>query len=96
MTEQPRSAQWWEDFPAPRSKVSETSAEEVMKLFDDMDLKPDARSFLLVDVRRDDWVVSCLQFLRSHRNMFLRKLLGGFDGKNLDQVQEENVLTLRN
>ena len=28
-----------------------------MKAFDDMDLRPEPRSFLLVDVRRNDWEV---------------------------------------
>jgi arsenical-resistance protein 2 len=50
--------QWWSAFPLPRSKPSEISADEVMQMFDDMDLKPEPRSFLLVDVRRADWEVS--------------------------------------
>lgn len=42
-------------FPAPRTKAPEISADEVMQMFDDMDIKPEPRSFLLVDVRRTDW-----------------------------------------
>lgn len=34
-----------------------------MQLFDDMDIKNEPRGFLLVDVRRDDWVVSFGDFL---------------------------------
>jgi hypothetical protein len=66
MTEQGKTPQWAQAFPAPRSKVSEMTADDVMKLFDDMDLTPEPRSFLLVDVRRDDWEVRiglCLRVL---------------------------------
>jgi arsenical-resistance protein 2 len=54
----PQPDQWWAAFPAPRAKVPEITADEVMKMFDDMDIKPEPRSFLLVDVRRTDWEVS--------------------------------------
>lgn len=50
--------QWWSAFPAPRSKAPEISADEVMQMFEDMDVKSEPRSFLLVDVRRTDWEVS--------------------------------------
>jgi arsenical-resistance protein 2 len=59
-----KEPQWWDAFPAPKAKVPKLSADEVMKLFDDMDVKPEARSFLLVDVRRNDWEVSCLLVFR--------------------------------
>jgi arsenical-resistance protein 2 len=49
--------QWWTAFPEPKAKVPEISADEVMKKFDDMDIKPGHREFLLVDVRRTDWEV---------------------------------------
>ena len=54
----PQPDQWWVAFPAPRANASEITADEVMKMFDDMDIKPEPRSFLLVDVRRTDWEVS--------------------------------------
>jgi len=54
--------EWYESFPAPRATPSGVTAEEVMKLFDDMDIKPEPRSFLLVDVRRVDWEVCCQIF----------------------------------
>lgn len=47
--------QGWSAFPAPRAKAPEISPEDVMKMFDDMDIKPEPRAFLLVDVRRTDW-----------------------------------------
>ena len=49
--------QWWTAFPAPRAKCPEISADEVMKMFDDMDIKPGPAEFLLVDARRTDWEV---------------------------------------
>ncbi|TVY50722.1 hypothetical protein LCER1_G005965 [Lachnellula cervina] len=57
MTETQTPNQWWSAFPAPRAKCPEVSADEVMKMFDDMDIKPGATEFLLVDVRRTDWEV---------------------------------------
>jgi len=33
-----------------------------MKLFDDMDIKPEPRPFLLVDVRRTDWEGGTIKF----------------------------------
>lgn len=57
MTETQTPDQWWLAFPAPRAKCPEVSADEVMKMFDDMDIKPGATEFLLVDVRRTDWEV---------------------------------------
>lgn len=59
MTE-PQNSQagnWWDAFPAPRSKCPEMTADDLMKAFDDMDLTNDPKSFLLVDVRRNDWEV---------------------------------------
>ncbi|KAF4635016.1 hypothetical protein G7Y89_g3080 [Cudoniella acicularis] len=53
--EPPQQKEWWEAFPAPKAKCDEVTAEEVMGYFDDMDLKPSPREFLLVDVRRTDW-----------------------------------------
>lgn len=50
-------APWWKAFPEARAKCPELTADDVMKLFDDMDITSEPRSFLLVDVRRDDWVV---------------------------------------
>lgn len=52
--------QWWSAFPEPRAKAPKISVDEVMQMFDDMDITPEPRSFLLVDVRRTDWVVSSL------------------------------------
>ncbi|ESZ93109.1 hypothetical protein SBOR_6510 [Sclerotinia borealis F-4128] len=49
-------AQWWKAFPEAKSKCPEVTADDVMKLIDDMDITSEPRSFLLVDVRRDDWV----------------------------------------
>ncbi len=56
------SDEWWKVFPAPRAVPSGVTAEEVMKMFDDMDIKPEPRPFLLVDVRRLDWEVRDLSF----------------------------------
>jgi hypothetical protein len=55
-----KTENWWDAFPAPRAKCPELSADELMKMFDDMDIKPETRSFLLVDVRRTDWEVRSL------------------------------------
>ena len=49
--------QWWEAFPAPRAASPSITGEQLMKKFDDMDLEPKPRDFLLVDVRRTDWEV---------------------------------------
>jgi hypothetical protein len=49
--------EWWSAFPAPRAKCPIISVDDVMKLFDDMDIKPGPRQFLLVDVRKTDWEV---------------------------------------
>ena len=49
--------QWHTAFPQPRAQAPEITADEVMKLFDDMDITPELRPFLLVDVRRTDWEV---------------------------------------
>ena len=58
MAEMQTEPEWWTTVPAPRAKCPEISADELMKLFDDMDIKPGPRQFLLVDVRRNDWEVS--------------------------------------
>jgi arsenical-resistance protein 2 len=50
-----QSKEWWASLPAPRSTPPSISADTVMQLFDDMDLIPSPRTFLLVDVRRTDW-----------------------------------------
>jgi arsenical-resistance protein 2 len=50
-----KTLEWWASFPAPRSTPPTISADSVMQLFDDMDLNPSPRTFLLVDVRRIDW-----------------------------------------
>ncbi|KIM97974.1 hypothetical protein OIDMADRAFT_43852 [Oidiodendron maius Zn] len=47
--------EWWTTVPAPKAKCPGISADELMKMFDDMDIKPAPRQFLLVDVRRNDW-----------------------------------------
>jgi arsenical-resistance protein 2 len=52
-----KTTQWWEAFPAARAKCPELSSDDLMKKFDDMDLTPEPKSFLLVDVRRTDWEV---------------------------------------
>lgn len=51
------NSNWWDAFPPPKASVPELTADEVMKMFDDMDIKPGLREFLLVDVRRNDWEV---------------------------------------
>jgi hypothetical protein len=48
---------WATAFPGAKASPVVISCEEVMKLYDDMDLTGDPKSFLLVDVRRDDWEV---------------------------------------
>jgi hypothetical protein len=48
---------WWAAFPQPKASVPELTGDELMTMFDDMDIKPEHRSFLLVDVRRTDWEV---------------------------------------
>jgi len=52
---------WWAVYPAAKAQCPGITTKEVMKLFDDMDITPEPRSFLLVDVRRADWEVSCIQ-----------------------------------
>ena len=46
---------WHAAFPEPRALVTEITGEQLMKKFDDMDIEPKPRDFLLVDVRRTDW-----------------------------------------
>jgi len=48
---------WATAFPAAKAPPVDISCDEVMKFYDDMDLTGDPKSFLLVDVRRDDWEV---------------------------------------
>jgi arsenical-resistance protein 2 len=56
MTEpETKNPEWWASLPPVRSSPRSISADAVMKLFDDMDLTPTPRTFLLVDVRRTDW-----------------------------------------
>ncbi|KAH8813186.1 Rhodanese-like domain-containing protein [Xylogone sp. PMI_703] len=55
MSQNPQQDQWWSAFPAPRSTCPTISAEEVMKLIDDLDISGRPSDFLLVDVRRNDW-----------------------------------------
>ncbi|KAL3423441.1 hypothetical protein PVAG01_05188 [Phlyctema vagabunda] len=50
-----QAEQWWSALPPPRAKCDEVSSDEVMKMFDDMDIVPGPQTFLLVDVRRTDW-----------------------------------------
>jgi hypothetical protein len=55
-----QSPQWWTKYPAAKAKCAELDALELMGLFDDMDREDvGGRKFLCVDVRRDDWLVSC-------------------------------------
>ncbi|CAG8952873.1 hypothetical protein HYFRA_00007587 [Hymenoscyphus fraxineus] len=42
---------WTTAFPPPRATVPSLTGGEVMKMFDDMDITPSMRGFLLVDVR---------------------------------------------
>ena len=56
-TQTPQTEQWWDALPAPRAKCPDITADELMKAFDDMDIKPEPRPFLLIDVRRTDWEV---------------------------------------
>lgn len=51
------NAEWWMTVPAPRAKCGGISGDDLMKLFDDQDIEPGPRKFLLVDVRRNDWEV---------------------------------------
>ncbi|KAF6843722.1 hypothetical protein CMUS01_01829 [Colletotrichum musicola] len=48
---------WWAAFPAPKAKVAEIEADEVLKMLEAQSAasKNAARDFLLVDVRRNDW-----------------------------------------
>lgn len=48
---------WWAAFPAPKAKVAEIEADEVLKMLEAQSAagKDAARDFLLVDVRRNDW-----------------------------------------
>ena len=46
---------WHAAFPEPRALVTEITGEQLMKKFDDMDIEPKPRDFLLVDARRTDW-----------------------------------------
>lgn len=55
MVEHSETAYWWDVFPAPRAKCLEMTSDELYAAFDDMDIKNEPRSFLLVDVRRNDW-----------------------------------------
>ncbi|PMD38301.1 Rhodanese-like protein [Hyaloscypha variabilis F] len=55
MTEPAKPLEWWAALPAVRSTPPTISVDAVMTLFDDMDLTPTPRTFLLVDVRRTDW-----------------------------------------
>lgn len=55
-TQNPK-AEWWAAFPAARAMCESISTDELMKKFDDMDIKPGPREFLVVDVRRNDWEV---------------------------------------
>lgn len=56
-------SEWHLAFPEPRSSPKGISGEEVMKMFDDMDVSGEPKSFLLVDVRRNDWEVRSTPFL---------------------------------
>ena len=66
--------EWWTTVPAPKAKCGGISGDELMKMFDDMDIAPSPRQFLLVDVRRNDWEVrgifniirGCFQQKHSH------------------------------
>jgi arsenical-resistance protein 2 len=58
MAESQPEKQWWEAFPAPRAACPEITADDLMKKFDELDIEPKPRDFLLVDVRRTDWEVS--------------------------------------
>jgi arsenical-resistance protein 2 len=79
-TQTPKTENWWDAFPAPRAKCPEMTADELMKAFDDMDLTPEPRSFLLVDVRRNDWEVC------DHSNHEYMGILQEGDGLLLDCV----------
>jgi hypothetical protein len=54
---QDAAAPWWKAYPEARAKCPEIIADDVMKLFDDMDITSEPKTFLLVDVRRNDWEV---------------------------------------
>ncbi|PSS08814.1 hypothetical protein M430DRAFT_109582 [Amorphotheca resinae ATCC 22711] len=47
--------EWWSAFPAPRATCPKITGDELMKLFDDMDIESGPSQFVLVDVRRTDW-----------------------------------------
>jgi hypothetical protein len=57
---------WATAFPAAKASPVGISCEEVMKLYDDMDLTGDPKSFLLVDVRIGRY---------EHSNITSRRLL---------------------
>jgi hypothetical protein len=89
-------AEWWSQFPDPRAKCPEISPDEVMKMFDDMDISPGLREFLLIDVRRTDWEVS----LQQHRtgsvfkelHSLFRNTYAGSEGSNLPRVERLRLL----
>jgi len=61
MEKQPNDATWFEKdswstaFPAPKCSPTGISCDDLMKLFDDMDISGEPKSFLIVDVRREDF-----------------------------------------
>jgi arsenical-resistance protein 2 len=64
-------APWWKAFPEARAKCPEITADDVMKLFDDMDITSEPRSFLLVDVRRNDWEVCQIYIVKGEHGKIL-------------------------
>jgi hypothetical protein len=57
MKDEGEKDQWWTAFPEPKASVPEITGDDLYQMFDEMDIKPVPRSFLLVDVRRTDWEV---------------------------------------
>ncbi|EHK98123.1 hypothetical protein M7I_6175 [Glarea lozoyensis 74030] len=57
MKDEGKKDQWWAAFPEPKASVPEITGDDLYEMFDEMDIKPEPRSFLLVDVRRTDWEV---------------------------------------
>ncbi|EPE36027.1 Rhodanese/Cell cycle control phosphatase [Glarea lozoyensis ATCC 20868] len=55
MKDEGKKDQWWAAFPEPKASVPEITGDDLYEMFDEMDIKPEPRSFLLVDVRRTDW-----------------------------------------
>lgn len=94
-TQPSQPGQWWDEFPAPKAKCPEVTADEVMKMFDDMDIKPDLRQFLLVDVRRNDWEARFLHFELNYIFCYSYVLISsGWNYQNVTQPSCSELLSV--